>query len=269
MILDEKDFKKLATFIHSNYGIDLHQKRQLIEGRLSASITNKGFTSFEEYVNFIIQRASKSDIDFMLNKLTTNYTFFMREELHFDYLKTTVLPYLVQHKKDKTINIWSAGCSSGQEPYTISIILKEFFGAQANQWDTRVLATDISQNVLTTAKKGVYGADSIASLPDEWKEKYFHSTPNGSQYTVKDVLKKNVIFKTFNLMDPIQFKTKFDVVFCRNVMIYFDTPTKDALVERFYDATAPGGYLFIGHSETVNKSTTRYKYLMPAMYRKA
>lgn len=265
MTLDEKDFIRLVTFIHTNYGIDLRQKRQLVEGRLATSLEQKGFNNFTQYVDFIISNATKTDIDFMLNKLTTNYTFFMREELHFEYLTNTVLPYLVKHKKNKTLNIWSAGCSSGQEPYTISIVLKEFFKGNTD-WDTRVLATDISQNVLGQAKRGVYGGDSISSLPDEWISKYFNKS--GSQYAVKDSLKKNVIFKTFNLMDPIQFKTQFDVIFCRNVMIYFDTPTKDNLVERFHDATAPGGYLFIGHSETVNKSTTKYQYLQPAMYRR-
>lgn len=268
MTLDEKDFIRLVTFIQRNYGIDLRQKRQLVEGRLATSISNKGFINFTSYVDFITTKADKMDIDFMLNKLTTNYTFFMREELHFEYLTNTVLPYLVKQKRNKVLNIWSAGCSSGQEPYTISIVLKEFFKGSASEWDTRVLATDISQNVLAQAKKGVYQGDSIASLPDEWKTKYFDVNAGKTQYAVKDALKKNVIFKTFNLMDQIQFKTKFDVIFCRNVMIYFDTPTKDALVERFYDATVPGGYLFIGHSETVNKTTTRYQYLQPAMYRR-
>ncbi len=268
MTLAEKDFLELARFIQKNYGINLFEKKQLIEGRLSSSLAQKGFSDFSSYIDFIIKRGSKTDIDFLLNKLTTNYTFFMREEVHFEYLKSTILPYLVQTKPNKVLNIWSAGCSSGQEPYTISIILKEFFGNAANQWDTRILATDISQKVLSTAKAGIYTADSLEALPEEWKMKYFRKSANGSSYEAKDVLKNNVIFKTFNLMTPIEFKTKFDVIFCRNVMIYFDQPTKDQLVERFYDATVPGGYLLIGHSETVNKATTRYNYIMPAIYRR-
>ena len=268
MNLTEKDFLRLAQFIHSNYGIQLFKKKTLIEGRLSTSISQLGFTDFSSYVDFIMNKGTADDINFMLNKLTTNYTFFMREELHFDYLKNTILPQLMNSKPNKVLSIWSAGCSTGQEPYTISIILKEFLGDRFSQWDTRVLATDISQNVLTQAKQGIYSRESIEALPESWRKKYFNKSKTGTDYEVCQELKDNVIFKTFNLMDPIQFKTKFDVIFCRNVMIYFDHVTKDALVERFYNATNPNGYLLIGHAETVDKNTSSYHYLMPAVYRK-
>lgn len=148
------------------------------------------------------------------------------------------------------------------------MILKEFFGAKASAWDTRVLATDISQNALVAAKNAVYEEDSLKELSPTWKSKYFRQTGQPGVYTVAPEIKSNVIFRTFNLMDPIKFRLKFDVIFCRNVMIYFDQPTKDALVKRFYDATNPGGYLLIGHSESLNKATTPYKYLKPATYRK-
>ncbi|EOS73826.1 chemotaxis protein methyltransferase CheR [Dorea sp. 5-2] len=268
LTINDRDFQRLVTFVHQNYGIDLSKKRQLILGRLSNTILSMGFSSFEEYIDNLIKNKKPEDLELMLNKLTTNYTFFMRESAHFDLFRDTILPYLVETKKDKVLSIWSAACSSGEEPYTISMILKEFFGAKASAWDTRVLATDISQNALVAAKNAVYEEDSLKELSPTWKSKYFRQTGQPGVYTVAPEIKSNVIFRTFNLMDPIKFRLKFDVIFCRNVMIYFDQPTKDALVKRFYDATNPGGYLLIGHSESLNKATTPYKYLKPATYRK-
>ena len=266
--IKDRDFQRLVTFVHQNYGIDLSKKRQLIVGRLSNTILSMGFSSFEEYIENLLTNKRPEDLELMLNKLTTNYTFFMREGAHFELFKDTILPYLVETKKDKVLSIWSAACSSGEEPYTISMIIKEFFGAKASAWDTRVLATDISQNALIAAKNAVYDEDSLKELSPGWKSKYFRSTGQPGTYTVAPEIKSNVIFRTFNLMDPIRFRLKFDVIFCRNVMIYFDQPTKEALVKRFYDATNPGGYLLIGHSESLNKATTPYKYLKPATYRK-
>lgn len=166
------------------------------------------------------------------------------------------------------MSIWSAGCSSGEEPYTISMIMKDFLGSQASQWDTRVLATDISQNVLAAASNAVYPETALANLPSGWKQKYFVKGGNAGQYAVAPAVKTNVLFRTFNLMSPIQFQIKFDVIFCRNVMIYFDQQTKDDLINRFYGATNPGGYLLIGHSESLNKDKALYKYIMPATYHK-
>ena len=266
--LNENDFRKLITFIKSRYGIDLSQKRQLIVGRLSNTVVSMGYSTFTEYIDHILSQKDPQDIELMLNKLTTNYTFFLRESAHFDYFRDTVLPYLERTKRDHVLSIWSAGCSSGQEPYTLSMILKEYFSSKAGNWDTRVLATDISQNALKAASEGIYDEESLSAIPTSWKQKYFKRTNEPGVYQVADVLKNNVIFRTFNLMDPIRFRLKFDVIFCRNVMIYFDQQTKDALVQRFFNATVPGGYLFIGHSESLNKATTPYKYLMPSAYRK-
>ena len=268
LTLNDNDFRKLITFIKGRYGIDLSQKRQLIIGRLSNTVVSMGYSTFTEYIEHILSQKNPQDIELMLNKLTTNYTFFLRESAHFDYFRDTVLPYLVKTKRDHVLSIWSAGCSSGQEPYTLSMILKEYFGSKAGNWDTRVLATDISQNALKAAASGIYDEESLSAIPSAWKQKYFKRTNEAGVYQVADVLKNNVIFRTFNLMDPIRFKLKFDVIFCRNVMIYFDQQTKDALVQRFFNATVPGGYLFIGHSESLNKATTPYKYLMPSAYRK-
>lgn len=268
LTLSEQDFHRLAAFVKNNYGINLYKKQQLIAGRLTNVVTGMGFNTFSEYVDHILSGKNPHDVDIMLNKLTTNYTYFMREEAHFDYFKNTVLPYLERTKKDRVLSIWSAGCSSGQEPYTLSMILKEYFGQRASSWDTRVLATDISQNVLNAAATAEYEEESLRNLPAGWKQKYFKKSVHPGYYSVADTIKSNVIFRTFNLMDPIRFKLKFDVIFCRNVMIYFDQPTREALVDRFYNATVPGGYLFIGHSESLPKTNKKYHYVIPAAYRK-
>lgn len=267
--LSDEDFRRLYTHIRTHYGIDLSKKKQLIVSRLSNTLAAQGYTNFSQYVDEIISGRDKDMVTAMLNKLTTNYTYFLREENHFQYMWDVVLPALAKkHERDKILSIWSAGCSSGEEPYTISMYLKEFFGSKPGKWDTRILATDISQEILNTAMNPVYQEDSLSRLPDAWRKKYFVSKGDGS-YTVAPAIRDNVIFRPFNLMDPIRFRRPFDLIFCRNVMIYFDQPTKDALVRRFYDATLPGGHLFIGHSEGLNKSDCPYRYIMPAIYQKA
>ncbi len=266
LTISEKDFIRLTDFIKINYGINLKAKKVLIEGRLSNYLTAQGYASFTEYVDYIVSTKNSKDIEMMLNKLTTNHTFFMREENHFTFFKETILPYIEKTNKNNSLSIWSSGCSSGEEPYTLSVIMKEFFKSKSVKWDTRLLATDISQKALGKATLGVYTAESLKNFPESWKKLYF--TKQDNNYQVTDELRKNVVFRTFNLMDPIKFKTKFDVIFCRNVMIYFDKPTKAALIERFYDALKPGGYFLIGHSETVDRDESDFEYIMPATYRK-
>lgn len=267
MHINDQDFRRFVDFIHKNYGIDLNKKRHLIETRLNTTIKELGYSNFTDYIDFIIKGKSAKDIENMLNKVTTNYTYFMREQEHFSYFMKEILPNLMLKKKDRSLNIWSAGCSSGEEPYTISILLKEYLGVGASKWDTRVLATDISQRVLTAAQKGVYERQALKDVPEAWKKKYFKNLENDKVQVSQDI-RNNVIFRPFNLMDPIRFKKKFDVIFCRNVMIYFDQSTKHDLTERFFDATAPSGYLLIGHSETLDKNATSYHYIMPATYQR-
>lgn len=268
MELEEADFWNLCKYIHENYGIDLHKKKQLITSRLYSMVQQTGYADFHSFITDIVSGRRPDLISDVLNRLTTNYTYFMRETAHFDFMKKTVLPQLeVTHRQDRSLAIWSAGCSSGEEPYSISIILKEYFGTRAGSWDTRILATDISMEVLSKAMQPSYEESSIRTLPPAWKDRYFVRQKDGN-YTVTKALRDNVIFHPFNLMNEIPFRRKFDLIFCRNVMIYFDQKTKDALVQRFYDATAPGGYLFIGHSEGLNKSTCPYQYCQPAVFRK-
>lgn len=267
LTISDADFQRLVQFIHSNYGIDLSKKRQLITSRLSQSLKAQGYTDFRSFLEKLLDKKDPADLELVLNKLTTNYTYFLREKDHFTYFQKAILPELEKrHQRDKVLSIWSAGCSSGEEPYTLSIYLKEYFGPQASQWDTRILATDISQQAMAKAKAAIY--QPPADMPSEWMHRYFvPCQAQPGQYTVAPVIRNNVIFRTFNLMSPIKFRLKFDVIFCRNVMIYFDQPTRDALVRRFYDAMTPNGYLFISHSESLGQ-TPLFRMVSPAIYRK-
>lgn len=266
LTISDADFRRLTGFIQENYGINLTQKRQLITSRLSTSLLKLGFEEFGPFIDRLLSEGRQEDIELVLNKLTTNYTFFLREQDHFSFFLNVILPEMVRrHQRDKVLSIWSAGCSTGEEPYTISMYLKDYLGAEAGAWDTRVLATDISQRVLATAQEGVY--ELPESVPEAWKRKYFLPEKATGRFRVAPAIRDNVIFRPFNLMDPIRFRLKFDVIFCRNVMIYFDQKTKDALAKRFYAATAPGGYLLIGHSETLDRSSG-YRFLSPATFQK-
>ena len=266
LAITDADFERLVRFIHENYGIDLSKKRQLITSRLSQSLRTRGYQDFKPFLEHLFNTKDPQDLELILNKLTTNYTYFLREKEHFTFFENTVLPELTQrHQRDKVLSIWSAGCSSGEEPYTLSIYLKEYFGPQAAQWDTRILATDISQQALQKAKAATY--QPPADMPNNWLRRYFIKDKTSNQYTVAPVIRDNVIFRTFNLMDPIQFRLKFDVIFCRNVMIYFDQETRDALVRRFYNAMNPNAYLFISHSESLGQ-TPLFRMVSPAVYRR-
>ena len=267
LAITDADFQRLVRFIHENYGIDLSKKRQLITSRLSQSLKSRGYHDFKSFLEHLFTTKDPQDLELVLNKLTTNYTYFLREKDHFTFFQNTVLPELAQrHQKDKVLSIWSAGCSSGEEPYTLSMCLKEYFGAQASQWDTRVLATDISQQAMAKAKAAVY--QPPADMPSNWLRRYFVKEKSGTEYTVAPLIRDNVIFRTFNLMDPIRFRLKFDVIFCRNVMIYFDQATRDALVRRFHNAMNPNAYLFISHSESLGQ-TPLFRMVAPVVYRRA
>ena len=267
--ITEKEFRKLAEYIKTHYGIYLKdEKKTMVAGRLHNVLVQQNFDNFTEYFNYLISEPSGDAARTLMNKITTNHTFFMREFDHFTYLKEHVLPYLKGTVKDRDLRIWSAGCSTGEEPYTIAMILDEFFGGEKVSWDTKVLATDLSDRVLGEARQGIYANEGIQKLPDGWKARYFQRyNEENSQIALN--IRDEVIFRKLNLMDKtFPFKRKFHVIFCRNVMIYFDSETKWKLANRFYDMTEYGGYLFIGHSESLDRKETKYRYLMPAVYRK-
>lgn len=267
--ITESEFIKLTSFIKSNYGIHLKAEKQaLVTGRLQKVLETEGFDNFTDYYNFIMADKSGAAVVMLLNKITTNHTFFMREANHFYYFRDTVLPYLAGSVKNKDLRIWCAACSSGEESYTLAMLLDEFFASEKFLWDCKVLATDISERVLDTAKEGKYSSTAIAPLPLNWKLNYFKNLGDG-QSVIADKIKNEVIYRKFNLMEPVfPFKKKLHTIFCRNVMIYFDNATKDQLINKFYDNLEYGGYLFIGHSESLNREKTKFKYIMPSVYRK-
>jgi len=263
--LTDDDFNRLVAYMKKNYGINLEKKRVLIEGRLAHSIQTRGFKSFKEFIDFAFADKTGKETMQLVNKLTTNHTFFMREPEHFEYLKSTVLPYFEKENKNKEIRIWCAASSTGQEPYTIMMTIDEYFSAKPG-WRYRMLATDLDTDVLNKARAGVYEADMLKDVPRLWMSKYFQKAGDDS-FKVVDRIRNMIEFKQFNLMTPISNAQTYDFISCRNVMIYFEPETKNALVERFYDVTKEGGYLYIGHAESVGK-TTRYTYVKPAVYRK-
>ena len=266
--INPEEFKILTSYIYQNYGINLKQKKNLIEGRLTNVIIEKGFNNFGDYIRTVTADKSGQEATLLINKLTTNHTFFMREASHFQYFSDKVLPQLVQQTSERDLRIWSAGCSSGEEPYTLAMFLQEYFGEQKSKWNTQVLATDISVRAIEEGERGVYAKEALEHLPALWKLQYFEKL-QAEKYQITDKLRAEVVFRIFNLMDQVfPFKRKFHCIFCRNVMIYFDQETKIELVRKFYQHTEPGGYLFIGHSETIPKQATDYKYVMPAVYRK-
>jgi chemotaxis protein methyltransferase CheR len=260
--ITKQEFNKFTTYIKANYGIYLKEEKQaLLMGRLQNILVQKGFKSFSEYYDYLIADKTGEAASAFIDKVTTNHTFFMREADHFNYFRDKILPSLASTVKNKDLRIWSAGCSSGEEPYTLAMIIDEFFGKDKLYWDTKILATD-------EATKGVYTTDKVNSLPLNWKMNYF-SKSNSDCYTLQEKIKKEVVFRRFNLMEQVfPFKGQFQVIFCRNVMIYFDTPTKNELVNKFYNCLGNGGYLFIGHSESLQYDETKFKYVMPAVYRK-
>jgi len=266
--ITDNEFWKLANLMKETYGINLSQKRNLISGRLQNHLHMSNYNSFSEFYDDIIADKSGESLTILLNKLTTNHTYFMREMEHFEFFKKTVLPGIVETEKTKDMRIWSAGCSSGEEPYMIAMILADHFGANKGGWDTTILATDISDRVLSMAADGVFMSESLTTLPDTWRRKYF-TRVDSEHEQISAAIRKEIIFKKFNLMTrSFPFRKKFHIIWCRNVMIYFDAQTKRELVDRFYNHTLPGGYLFIGHSESLARNETKYAYVEPAIYRK-
>jgi chemotaxis protein methyltransferase CheR len=267
--ISNKKFNKLSKYIKTNYGINLREeKKTMLIGRLRNVLQQNNFNKFSEYYDYIVSDKSGAAATTLINRISTNHTYFMREAEHFYFFQNTVLPYLKDKVNNRDLRIWSAGCSTGEEPYTLAMIIEEFFGTEKSQWDTRILATDISDKVLDTAKEGVYDNERITTLPSKWKLKYFKQV-DGKSSAIIDRMRNEVIFRRLNLMDEkFPFKNKFHVIFCRNVMIYFDAQTKKKLIDKFYDLLEYGGYLFIGHSESISRSETRYKYIKPAVYRK-
>ena len=269
MELKDKEFNQIRDYIKKHFGIALGaEKNALVFSRLRPLLTQKGFTDFSKYIDYLINDKTGEAAVVFINRLTTNHTFFMREPEHIAYLRDVVLPWIEEsfgHEKD--LRLWCAGCSSGEESYTLQMTVTDYFKNKGG-WDIEILATDISEKVLQQATLGIYHNDSLKTMPQEWLGKYFNKFDNENMVVNNDI-KKRITYRKFNLMEKnLPFKKKFQVIFCRNVMIYFDNATRQELVNRFYDALEDNGYLFIGHSESLSNIKSDFNYVMPATYRK-
>jgi len=266
-LLNEQDYRRLTAYVKTHLGIHLGaEKKALVQSRLHQTLEHKKFTSYAQFYEYVTRDATGDALRELAERLTTNHTYFMRENEHFEYLKQFVLPQLERTVPSRDLGVWSAGCSYGQEAYTLAMIMSDYFG-MGKQWDTTVLATDISPRALEEAKRGVYKEEDALQLPERWRKAYFHRRGDRT-YEVRAQLKQEVLFRPLNLIRPFPFRRPFHVIFCRNVMIYFDAAQREALVRRFYDALAPGGYLFIGQSESLQTDKGGFQYVMPAVYRK-
>ncbi len=266
--IDDEQFVRLTAYLENNFGVNLTKKRTLIESRLNNYLVRNGFADYTTYLDYAFGDSTGQEIGQILNLLTTNYSYFMREWDHFRYFRDQVLTEMAPGIRDGDFRTWSAGCSTGQEPYTLAMILSDFQAERGLSWDAKILATDISEKALNGAKKGVYPDDSLKSMPAAWKLSYFSKMQN-HEWAVSESLKKEVVYRRFNLIEEeFPFKKKFHVIFCRNVMIYFAEETKKKLISKFYEATANGGYLFIGHSESLDKNESGFKFIAPSIYKK-
>ena len=269
--LDDADYRFVASLLYSRFGIQLGKaKRVLVAGRLTKRVRQLGFTSFPQYFEYLQADTSGSELSEFINRLTTNHSFFYRERDHFEFLRHEVFPEIrrrLERDPRYPVRIWSAGCAAGEEVYTLALVLRDFFGPAIDHADFGLLATDISLAALKAAQAGVYPAQKLSELPPALRAG-FREVGN-DLFELPPEVKRMVLFKRLNLMaDAYPFKNPFDVIFCRNVMIYFDQASRSRLVNSFYRHVKPGGHFFIGHSETILRTDCPFEYVSPAIYRK-
>ncbi len=262
--MDDKTFKSLRDFIYEKSGIYFSDnKKYLLETKILERIKERGFRDFNEYAYFLLySKDYKEELKYLFNAITINETSFFRNRPQMEALKNHILPELVSlpdRQTFKTLTLLSAGCSTGEEPYTLAIICKEFVDTKAAGWRVMIEAGDLSEAALAQAREGVYNEYTLRNVPKEYLNKYF--TKEGDNYRIKDEIKRMVRFYHLNLTDDNQMRriTKKDVIFCRNVMIYFDDAVKKKVVGHFYDILKIGGYLVIGHSESLHNITRAFK----------
>ncbi|QBZ82718.1 Chemotaxis protein methyltransferase [Hydrogenovibrio crunogenus] len=264
----EQDFTRVKTLVYDFAGIDLNDsKKNLVYNRLAKRIRFLELNSFKQYLNFV-EEQGESEFVHLINAITTNLTFFFREDHHFEYLANTVIPAIIERNKgSKKIRIWSAGCSTGEEPYSLAIVLKETVPAG---WDARVLATDLDTNVVETGRTGVYKMDRLKGVSEARKKRWFLKGSGSMEgyVRVKPELQQIIDFGQINLMNEWPIKDAIDVIFCRNVVIYFDKETQARLFDRYANLLPDNGHLFIGHSESLYKVCDRFELLGQTIYKK-
>lgn len=270
--LTEREFQKISQLVYKQCGIHLSEgKRELVKARLGKRIRNGHFRSFLDYYEHILNDESGQELIQLLDSIATNFTFFFREQKHFDCLRQEILPELIHKKKNdgRRLRFWSAACSSGEEPYSIAITLLEAI-EHSLSWNLSILATDLSTKMLKVAGSGVFPKERIQNLPTSLVKKYFlKGEGQWKDYVkVKDEVRRLIQLSRLNLMEPFIFLEPFDCIFCRNVMIYFDKRTQADLVNRLYECLEEGGYLFIGHSESLTGIEHPFRYIRPSIYKK-
>ena len=273
--LSNKDFQKLKKVVESALGIKMPEtKIQMLEARLRKRLKHLNINSYSEYCDYLFSEEGQiNEMVHMMDVTTTNKTDFFREPQHFDFLSKTALPDIenkFQITFDKKLKVWSAGCSTGEEPYTLGMVLSEHKSSSIN-FDYDIFASDISTKVLEEAGKGIYDFDRIAPVPFELRKKYLLKSKDPEKRLVKVIpeLKKKVQLQRLNLITDEFFKNgKFHIIFCRNVMIYFEKENQRKLIEKFYDVLESGGYLFIGHSETLLTVDLPLAQRAPSVYQK-
>ncbi|MBF0101331.1 MAG: protein-glutamate O-methyltransferase CheR [Desulfobacterales bacterium] len=261
------EFVLFQKLIYDLCGIYLSDnKKALLTSRLGKRLKELGCSTFRQYREYVLTDKSGQELTQMLDAISTNKTEFLREKYHFEFLERHLFPDLLTRHR---VRFWCAGCSSGEEPYTLAISILEHIEHSLGK-DIKILATDISTTVLKKAQEGVYQERDLAPFPVNIRRKYFlkGETQWEGYYMVKESLREIVYFRYLNLMTPFPFQTLFDVIFCRNVLIYFDKPTQANLIEKFFRVLSPGGYLFIGHSESLSGIQSGLTYVEPAIYKK-
>lgn len=265
----DKDFNFIRALVAEKTGIVLSDaKRDLVYGRLSRRLRQLGIKRFADYCR-LLQDGDEDEMVQFTNAITTNLTSFFREAHHFDYLGATLLPTLEKEKPNRKIRIWSAGCSTGEEPYSISMTIKEKCPRLAG-WDLKILATDLDSNVLAKAQAGIYEHSRVEDLSRERLRRWFRKGRgvNEGSAKVSAELQELITFRQLNLMQEWPMQGPFDVIFCRNVVIYFDKATQRTLFNRYADLLVDGGHLFVGHSESLFKVTDRFELIGKTVYRK-
>jgi chemotaxis protein methyltransferase CheR len=254
--LTDKDFARIQAILKQRSGIDVGEgKRLLVYGRLARRLRALGLRGFKEYLE-LIEDPSGGEAKEFLNALTTNVTEFFRESHHFDFLRERVIPESLAFHGEPRLRIWSSACSTGEEPHSIAMTLMR--AGILDSWDARILATDIDSDVLRHAQRGVYSEDKVKKLKPEWLKYFLKGQGNQrGSVRVKPELQEIITFRELNLLGQWPLRGPFDLIFCRNVVIYFDIPTRESLVKRFVSLLRPGGYLFMGHSESLAAGSSR------------
>ncbi|MGP8122230.1 MAG: CheR family methyltransferase [Xanthobacteraceae bacterium] len=266
--LRDSDFRKIVKLVMEKTGIVISdRKRAFVHGRLGRRLRALGLSNFGEYCRLLESPGGEAEHPMLVNAITTNHTSFFREPHHFDCLTKTVLPAIAQRRGAGSgrLRIWSAGCSTGEEPYTLAMVMCGF--EPMRNWDRKILATDLDTSVIARAKAGLYDPELVQTIPETYRTRFVATDPDG-RARMSDELRALIAFAPLNLLNPWPMKGPFDVVFCRNVVIYFDKPTQARLFNRYADILRPDGWLFIGHSESLLNLTDRFELVGRTVYRR-